>query len=243
MKNDLYLSVVIPVYNEENRIEAALTDVFGYLSGIPEKWEVIIADDGSRDRTAEIVKTWQQKHPELKYIAAPRNQGKGAAVQRGMSRASARWRLFRDADSSTAMKEFDHFRPHLDRGAPIVIGSRRVAGATFVNHQPWLRETLGRGFTLLCRCLLVWEIRDYTCGFKCFSAEAAEKIFPRQRIFRWGFDSEILFVAKTLGYPIIQEPVTWSHDTGTKVHLFKDVLASFWEIICIRTNSLRGLYR
>ena len=239
----LDLSVVIPVYNEERRLSAALEDVFGHLSGLAQTWEVIVVDDGSRDATADVVRSWQRRQPGLVFLRLPRNQGKGAAVRRGMLQARGRVRLFRDADSSCAMKELDGFLPDLARGAPVVIASRRVAGASFKDRQPWLRETCGRAFTLLCRFLLVWEVRDYTCGFKAFSGEAAERIFSRQRISRWAFDAEILFLAKALGYPIVQRPVTWSHDPGTKVRLVRDALLSFWEILRIRANSALGRYR
>lgn len=243
METDIYLSVVIPVYNEESRIIQSLEDIFSYLRSLAMSWEVLIVDDGSHDRTAEIIEQWIKNHHQLMLIRLPQNCGKGAAIRQGMLKAQGRYRLFRDADVSTAMAEFDRFRPILENGTPIVIGSRKMAGAKNMRRQPWLRETLGKGFTLLSRLLFVWEVSDYTCGFKCFSAKAAEDIFSRQKICRWAFDSEIVFLAKNLGYPIAQLPITWTNDPGTKVRLIVDVLNSFFEIICIRLNYLRGLYR
>ena len=241
--NEPFLSVVLPVYNEQARLPLALADILDYLAQSKGPWEIVIADDGSTDRTPELIREWSGREPRIRAVALGRNQGKGEAVRRGMLEAKGRYRLFRDADASTKMREFDRFLPALERGAGVVIGSRRVAGSQTTAHQPWLRETLGRGFTWLCRLLFVWRVHDFTCGFKAFSAEAAEAVFSRQRTRRWAFDAEILFLADRLGFAIEQIPVVWADSPGTKVRLFLDVSRSFAEILSIRTSHLLGLYR
>lgn len=236
-------SIVIPAFNEAERLGSALEDTTAYLGQAPGSWEVIVVDDGSTDRTSAVVDEWSRREPRLRGLRLERNCGKGAAVRAGVLAARGAYIVFRDADDSTAMRELDKFRPLLSRGVPVVIGSRRVPGARYLRHQPWLRESLGKCFTGLCRLLLVRSVRDYTCGFKAFSAAAAKDIFFRQRIPRWGFDAEILFLASRLGYAIMQVPVAWKDDPGTKVRLWLDPLRTLGEILQIRLNCLRGLYR
>ncbi|OGR86806.1 MAG: hypothetical protein A3J74_06420 [Elusimicrobia bacterium RIFCSPHIGHO2_02_FULL_57_9] len=237
-----YLSVVLPIYNEQERLSGALQEVVGYLLDFPESWEIVIVDDGSRDKSGELVGQWMQREPNIKFLRLARNQGKGAAVKAGMLHATGRYRLFRDADSSTQMRELPAFLRLLENGAHVVIGSRRVKGAGIIRHQALLRESLGKGFVLLCRFLLVWEVRDFTCGFKCFSAQAAQDIFSRQTINRWAFDAEILFLANKLGYPIAQVPVIWKDEPGSKVRVFWAVLRSLRELGQVVFNNLTGAY-
>ncbi|MBI4056805.1 MAG: glycosyltransferase family 2 protein [Elusimicrobia bacterium] len=241
-EKNIFLSVVIPVYNEQDRIEPALQDTFSYLAGLREPWEVWVVNDGSQDRTVEIVKAWMKRQPGLQLIDMPINRGKGVAVREGMLHARGRYRLFRDADISTKMRELDRFRPYWERGVEVLVGCRKMPGAHVVRHQPFFREMMGKGFTWLCRFLLVWDILDYTCGFKCFSEKATRDIFSRQKIRRWAYDAEILFLAQKMGYHIAQIPVTWADDSGTKVRIWLDALRSFVEILRIRFNSAYGLY-
>ncbi|MBI4376071.1 MAG: glycosyltransferase family 2 protein [Elusimicrobia bacterium] len=238
-----FLSVVVPVYNEERRLSAGLEEILAYLGQFPESWELVLVDDGSRDATAHMALQWSRREPRIRLERLPRNQGKGAAVRAGMLAARGRFRLFRDIDSSTEMGELDGFLPHLRAGAPIVIGSRNARDSRIVRRQMRLREWFGKGFVLLCRLLLVWEVRDFTCGFKCFSAQAAEAIFPLQRVHRWAFDAEILFLAKKLDFPILQSPVTWKDEAGSKVRILRDVVCSLWEIFRIKLNDWTGAYR
>lgn len=235
------LSVVVPAYEEEKRLPAAFDEMLPYLRTFPEPWELVIVDDGSKDGTAALVEAWSRKEPRIRLVRLPRNQGKGAAVREGMLAAKGDWRLFRDADSSTAMSELEKFLP-LMVGADVVIASRRVAHSNIARHQAPLRELMGKGFTMICRLLLVWEIRDYTCGFKLFSARAAQEIFSRQRLERWAFDAEILYLAKRLGYKIVQQPVTWQDEEGSKVRLARDAVNSFFEILQVLLTAWTGGY-
>jgi glycosyltransferase involved in cell wall biosynthesis len=237
------LSVVIPAFNEALRLPDALKDTLDYLGAAPESWEIIIVDDGSKDGSWQTVQSWMRDNPLIRGIRLERNQGKGAAVRAGVLAARGRHIVFRDSDLSTPMREFDKFRPELARGTGVVIGSRRVPGANLVRRQPWLREALGKCFTAICRSLLVPRVRDYTCGFKAFSASAAREIFSRQAVSGWGFDAELIFLADRLGYDIAQVPVSWTDDRRSKVRLWLVPLRTLAEIAQIRVNALFGRYR
>lgn len=240
---ETFLSVVVPAYDEEKRLPAAFAEMLPFLTAFPETWELLVVDDGSRDGTAALVEDWSRREPRVRLLRLPKNRGKGAAVREGMLAAKGRYRLFRDADSSTAMKELEIFLEKLRAGSDVVIASRRSERSRIARRQEQLREALGRGFTVLCRALLVWEVRDYTCGFKTFSAEAAEAIFSRQRLDGWAYDAEILYLAKRLGYPIVQMPVTWRHEEGSKVRMLRDVLRSLRDILQILVTAHTGGYR
>lgn len=237
------LSVVIPTYNEEKRLGPALAETLDYLRRAPESWEVVVADDGSVDGTRAFVEEQARREPRIRLVRLPENRGKGAAVRLGMLEARGRWRLFRDADRSTAMSEFDRFRPLLAAGADVVIASRRLPGANLARPQFLPRRLLGMGFTRLCRWALVEDVVDFTCGFKCFTDRASAAVFPLQLLERWGFDGEILFLADRAGLRIEQVPVTWNDEAGSKVRVLVDVPRSFWELVLIRWNALRGKYR
>ncbi len=234
-----YLSIVIPVYNESERIHH-LDEVFTFFSSFSFPWEIIVVNDGSQDNTLELLNNWTCGK-EFKLISYLQNKGKGYAIKQGMLQARGQFRLFMDIDLSTPLDEFYRFLPlfsHYD----IIIGTRKDRVGQILEHQPKFREWLGKGFTLLSRLALQVKVTDFTCGFKCFSSRAAENIFPRLTINRWGFDAEILFLAKELGYSIKEIGVRWRNDPHTKVRLFRDVLRSFHDLIHIRLNKIRGNY-
>lgn len=239
----VFLSVVIPVYNEEKRLAPSLDEVLSFLKTFGRPAEVVVVDDGSKDKTADLVRARAKTDPMLRLVQLPANRGKGAAVRAGMLDAKGEIRLFRDADSSTGMDHLARFIEEFEKGADVVIGSRRVAGAKFVRRQPLPRELLGRGFTMMCRALLVWQVKDFTCGFKAFRDRAAVEVFSRQLVDRWSFDAEIMYLSHALRLKIAQVPVTWKDDEGTKVRLARDVFGSFAEIGQIVLNRLRGAYR
>ena len=238
---DAHLSVVLPVYNEANVIGSTLETVAGYLAAAGFSHEILIVDDGSTDATLEIARSAARATPAIQVLAAE-HRGKGAAVRRGMLEARGRYRLFLDADLSTDIREWEKCAPWLDEGFEVVIGSRKMTGAHIRVRQPWLREQMGKVFTRLTNGLLGARVSDITCGFKAFTGAAAQRIFRLQRMDGWGFDAEILFIARRLGYDIKEVPVVWADDASTKVHLLRDAARSFRELMAIRLGGWTGRY-
>ena len=239
-KKDIFLSIIIPVFNEEKRVKN-LIEVASYLKRQKYSWEVIVIDDGSIDKTNAKLKLLKRKQ-RFKLITYIPNFGKGYAIKTGMLAAEGKYRLFLDVDLSTPITEIEKLLPHL-RKYDIIIGSRKMKGANLVIRQPILRESLGKLFTLLSRKTMGMNISDFTCGFKCFSKKAALQIFPLQTINRWGFDSEILYISKLKKHSIKELPVTWKDDPRTKVRFPHDILKSLEELIRIRINFHRGMYK
>ncbi len=235
------LSIVIPAYNEEGTIRHTLEAVAGYLEAAGLTHEVIVVDDGSTDRTAEIVEAAAASMASVRLLPAP-HEGKGGAVQRGILASQGRRVLFMDADHSTPIEEWGKCLPWLQDGYEVVIGSRKVPEADVRVRQPFLRELMGKGFTWLTNAMLGTRATDITCGFKGFQAEAARRIFRLQRMKGWGFDAEILFIARRLGYRMKEVPVIWINDSSTKVRLVRDTLGSFTELVQIRLGGWRGHY-
>lgn len=231
-----YLSLVIPVFNEENCIEKTLKRTIDYLSSKNFIYEIIVADDGSTDKTEEIVERFAKNHSNstIKFVTHNIHKGKGFAVNTGMKSSVGEYSLFLDADLSTDIKELEKLISYMQEGTDIVIGSRRIAGAKVEIHQPVIREFMGRVFTWLSNLFLGTEFSGFTCGFKCFSKKAKERIFSLQKITNWSYDAEILFLAKKLGYRIKEIPIVWRNDPTTKVNLFRDTIVSFIGLIRIR---------
>jgi len=238
-----FLSVIIPAYNEEARLNPTLEKITGYFSAQPYDTEIVVVDDGSTDHTVEIVGAWMEKSPVTVRLARnPRNLGKGMAVKNGMLASTGQYRLFSDADLSTPMEMFERFLPYLQQGGEVVIGTRKHPDAQITSRQPWLRRNMAKVFVLLANLILGLRLSDFTCGFKCFSAKAAEEIFSRSRVSGWAYDGEICFLAKRLGFEIIEVPVVWAHASGSRVKLRRDVFNSFAGLLQIRWHSLRGEY-
>lgn len=235
-----FLSVIIPVFNEEKRIKNII-NIIAFLKKQQYKWEVIIVNDGSSDKTIDMLKFLKNKL-KFKLISLPENQGKGAAIKMGMLTASGKYRLFLDVDLSTPIEEFDKLKPQLKK-FDIVIGSRKMKGSSVIIRQSFIRESLGKLFTFLSQITLQMKISDFTCGFKCFSQKAADQIFPFQTINRWGFDSEILYIGKLKNYSIIEVPVEWKNAPGTKVKFPDAIINSLLELVIIKVNGFKGLYR
>lgn len=239
------ISVVIPAYNEEHRLPATLAAIVDYFAARRwPGWEVLVVNDGSRDGTAAAAARFSEKNPCIRVLENPGNRGKGYSVRHGMLEARGEWILFTDSDLSAPIEELDKLLDAVRKqNAQVAIGSRAVNRRLIEKRQSWFRETAGRIFNLLMRGVTGLPFSDTQCGFKLFEHAAAKEIFRRQQIERWGFDAEVLFIGRKLGYRMIEVPVRWSHAEGTKVSMFKDSVNMFVDLFRIRRNQVRGLYR
>ena len=233
---------MIPAYNESSRIRPTLDGVLHHIAEQSWRAEIIVVDDGSRDDTAEIVREYSLKHPEVRLLQNPGNRGKGFSVRNGMMHANGDICLFTDADLSSPITEARKLFDAIAGGADIAIGSRWLRAELQTERQPLYRQAFGRIFNLLLRVVLGLQFKDTQCGFKAFRREAARRIFPRQRIERWGFDPEILFLARRMGFRTAEIPVAWAHSEGTRLHPFRDGLRMAGDVMHIRWNALRGAY-
>lgn len=237
-----HLSVIIPAYNEEHRIKETLEAIYGYLKRQDYSSEIIVVSDGSSDKTAEVVTEFISNKPEFVLIANTQNHGKGYVVRQGMLQAQGDYRLMTDADNSTSIEQIEKFWPHLSRDCDIVIGSIEVPGAEIFEKAGIYRRVLGRLSKYLIRFAAgLWEIRDTQRGFKLFKAAAAQNIFSLAKIDRFGFDIEVLVLAKRLGYKIKEVPVIWRNPADSKVN-WKSYFATLWELFKIRRNILINAY-
>jgi len=240
--DSIYISVIIPAYNEKANIGPTVKEVLNYLSAKDYSYELIVVDDGSRDGTKDVVNKLAQENKNLKLVSYLPNRGKGYAVKRGMLGASGKWRLFMDADNSTKICEVDNFLKALETGFDIAIGSRRIEGAKLTVPQPLHRRLLGWAYRLFCATLLGTKASDYNCGFKLFYKDAAQRIFSKIRMERWSFDTEIIFFAKKLGYKIKEVPVSWEFTGTSAVRPIRDGIRSYMDLLRIRENERDGLY-
>jgi glycosyltransferase involved in cell wall biosynthesis len=235
-------SIVIPAYNESARLGATLERVLAYVRAQGWAAELIVVNDGSQDNTAEIVRTFAAKNNALRLVENPGNRGKGFSVRNGMLHARGRVILFTDADLSSPIEEAPKLLQALEAGADIAIGSRWLRAETQTQRQPLYRQLFGRVFNLLLRLTLGLQFKDTQCGFKAFKQTAAQAIFPLQKIEGWGFDPEILFLARKFGLKVQEIPVAWGHSGGTRIHPLKDGSRMFLEMLHIRWNNLTGKY-
>lgn len=235
------ISIIIPVFNEENRIQKSLDTIFAFLKTFREETEVIIVDDGSWDSTPRILKEYQKKY-NLKVITLKNNQGKGAAIRNGIGISQGEKILFTDIDLSVPIEFLQPFNEALTGEVDIVIGSREHPQSEIPVKQYWLREAAGYSFTVLTNAILQVGASDFTCGFKLFRREAARKIFAKQLINRWTFDAETLFLAKKYEFTVKEEPVVWTHGEGSKVRFPQDLIESFFALLQIRINDWSGKY-
>lgn len=236
------LSVVIPAYNEETRLPHSLERIQDYLDRAHPLSEVIIVDDGSTDRTANLVQSLQQKAPRLRLVRNEGNRGKGYSVRAGMLAARGEVTLFTDADLSAPIEEVEKLLGAL-RSADIAIGSRALDRSLIRVHESRSRELAGILFNRMVRIAAGLPFKDTQCGFKAFRTDRARAVFEQQTIEGFGFDPEILFLAKRHGLRTVEVPVVWAHDPRTKVHMTRDSLQMFAALWRIRWNAFRGRYR
>jgi len=235
-------SIVIPAYNESARLRATLDRVLAFIG--ERRWdaEVLVVNDGSRDDTAQIIEHYAAHHPIVRLIQNPGNRGKGYSVRNGMLHAAGRILLFSDADLSSPIEEADKLFNAIEKGADVAFGSRWLRAELQTQRQSLHRQLFGRIFNLALRLVLGLPYRDTQCGFKAFTRRAADAIFPRQKIERWGFDPEILFLARKFGMKVEEVPVQWAHSEGTRINPLRDGIRMFVEMVRIRCYSLTGKY-
>ena len=231
------LSVVVPAYNESVRLPATLERLREYLDAAGEPYQVIVVDDGSRDDTVAQAEATAAGWPQMCVLRLARNMGKGAAVRAGMLAASGELRLFTDADLSAPIEELPKLREHLSPSVQVVIGSRAVAGSVIEEHQPGRRETMGRVYNRLLQLVALRGLHDTQCGFKLFTAEAAEQCFGPLRTLRFGFDAEVLLRARRLRLGIAEVPVRWGHREDSRVSAMRDSLRTLYELMVLRFKA------
>lgn len=236
-------SIIIPAYNESKRIVPTLDRVLTYVTEQGWDAELIVVNDGSRDNTADIIRGYMERNPNIRLIENPGNRGKGYSVRNGMLNARGELLLFSDADLSSPIDEAPKLFESIKEGADVAIGSRWLRSELQTTRQPLHRQLFGRIFNLALRIMLGLKFKDTQCGFKAFTQSAAQSIFPLQRIERWGFDPELIFLAEKQGLRIREVPVRWAHDEGGRINPLRDGLRMFTDVLRIRWNSITGKYR
>lgn len=236
-------SIVLPAYNESERIAATVEKIFRFAKQRGWQTEIIVVDDGSSDDTAEVVRRCASMCPGVRLLQNPGNRGKGYSVRHGMLGAQGEILLFSDADLSSPIAEAEKLFAAIGGGADVAIGSRWLKAELQLRRQPLHRQLYGRIFNLALRLILGLQFKDTQCGFKAFTRRAAHALFPLQKIERWGFDPELLYLAKRLHLRIEEVSVAWAHREGTRINPLRDGMRMIGEILQIRWNGLRGEYR
>jgi glycosyltransferase involved in cell wall biosynthesis len=235
-------SIILPAFNESSRLAASLEKALAFVR--KQRWsvEIIVVNDGSRDDTAEIAKGFMLQAPEIRLLENPGNRGKGYSVRNGMLNASGEILLFSDADFSSPIEESVKLIDAIAQGADVAFGSRWLLAETQTLRQSLLRQFVGRVYNLLLRLVLGLPYKDTQCGFKACTRRAAEVIFTRQQIEGWGFDPELLFIARKFGLKMTEVPVVWANDDRSKVNLIVDGFKMFYELLKIRVYGMTGQY-
>lgn len=235
-----FLSIIIPAYNEEQRLPGALQELISFLEKQPYKAEVLVIENGSTDQTFNVALEYSQKVPYIKALHEEQS-GKGRAVRAGMLAAQGQYRMFCDVDFSMPIPEINSFIPPDLEGVDVAIGSREAPGAVRYN-EPFYRHLTGRIFNTLVRWLALPGLQDTQCGFKCFSAKVVEEIFPLQTMTGWSFDAEVLFIARHRGFQIAEIPISWYYNADSRVRLFQDSWQMAADLLTIQRNANRGIY-
>lgn len=236
----VFLSIVIPAHNEETRLPGTLEQVFAFLETQDYPAEVLVVENGSSDRTFEIARAFAEQHPQLRVLQNDQ-RGKGLAVRRGMLEARGQYRFICDADLSMPIEEVGKFIPPTLTDFDVAIGSREAPGAVRYN-EPAYRHWGGRGINLVIRLLILPGLQDTQCGFKCFSAEASERLFRLQTMPGWSFDIELLYLARRANMRIREIPIHWYFGDDSKVSAVRDALNMIRDIFRIHANARRGIY-
>lgn len=238
--NNPLLSIIIPAHNEEHRLPQALDKIKAFLSHQAYTAEVVVVENGSQDRTLDIARQYTQSMPSLRVLHEDQ-RGKGLAVRTGMLATEGDYRFICDVDLSMPIEEVNRFIPPALADFDIAIASRETPGAVRYD-EPAYRHFTGRVFNFIVRVMALPGLQDTQCGFKCFRAEVAQKVFPLQTMPGWAFDVEVLFIARRMGYRIVDIPIPWYFNADSRVRLFRDSFRMFFDLLTIRLNAIRGKY-
>lgn len=239
---NIELSVIIPAFNEEEEIADSLKEVLEFLKKKKISHEILVVDDGSRDNTTKVVTNLIKKNRRIKLIKNKSNIGKGGAIKRGALAAKGKYILFTDVDLSAPIEQYFLFRKYLKKGFEVVFGSRYLKESKVNISQPFHRRYLGKGFYFLVQNFILKDVKDTNCGFKAYTKRAARLIFKRQTLSGWGFDTELLFIAKKLHLKMKEVPIEWNDSSYSKVQIIPAIFVSLGELIRLKVNSIRGLY-
>lgn len=231
-----YLSLIIPAYNEAFRIRQTIQTAARYLEARDYTWELVIVDDGSVDGTLDAAKSCLGESSQIRLISYQPNRGKGYAVRQGVFAARGEYIAFSDADFSAPLEELSKLFDAIDRGYEVAIGSRAVKESQLGAHQPLYRELGGKALNLVVQALAVPGVHDTQCGFKLFVGDVAREVFSKCFIDSWGFDIEVLFLARSMGCSIAEIGVKWDHGEGSKLHPFRDALRVIWDVLRMRAH-------
>lgn len=236
-----FLSIILPAHNEEQRLPKTLAEVSDFVQTLPFLAEVVVVENGSQDRTLELARQEAERFPFLKVIHEEQ-RGKGRAVRVGMLAGRGQYRMFCDVDFSMPVKEISRFIPPALPDCQVAIASREAPGAVRYG-EPYYRHLSGRVFNALVRWLALPGVQDSQCGFKCFRGDIADEIFPLQTIDGWTFDVEVLFIARRHGYKVVEVPIPWYYNPGSKIRMLRDSWKMMLDLLTIRRNGRSGLYQ
>ena len=242
MTTTIFLSIIIPAYNEEARLPTTLKCIVHYLEQQECSYELIVVDDGSFDDTVERARLILEPLRAGTVLENGENRGKGYSVRQGVLSSQGKYVLFSDADLSTPIQEVEKLLAFLTKDYDIAIGSRGLRESDIQRHQPWYREGMGKVFNRLARALRLTSFPDTQCGFKCFRGDVARNVFARQRIDHFSFDVEVLFIASYLKYRIKEVPIQWIDEPHSRVHALYDSVMMFKDLLKIRYNAWKGTY-
>ncbi len=240
--SNLAYSIIIPAYNEQDRLGATLEKVLAYAAAQRWRSEVLVVNDGSRDATGDVAREFARRNPSVRLIENPGNRGKGYSVRNGALNASGDIVLFTDADLSTPIEEAGKLFAAIAGGADVAIGSRWLKSELQTERQPVYRQIVGRAFNLVLWAILRINYKDTQCGFKAFSGRAARTLFSLQKIDRWGFDPELLLLARKMGMKVAEVPVEWAHDHRSKIRVFRDGFRMLADLLAVRWYQITGRY-
>jgi len=241
MKKDIFLSVIIPAYNEEKRIKSTLDDLSDYFSKKEYSYEILIVNDGSKDNTSGVVLSFLDRL-SIRILENDKNYGKGYSVKRGMLESFGEFKLFMDADNATPIDNLDKFLDSLKDENDVVIASIALDGAYIEDNDFWFRRFLGRCSKILIKKIIKLDLSDTQRGFKLFTKKSAEEVFKRQLIDRWGFDFELLLIADRLGFKIKEVAVSWKNKKGSKIK-FLDYIKTLKDLFVVKKNLISGKYK